>query len=52
MSKHYKDGSELPKDMLEKLIASKNANAGAVNLRQIYLASFDQELHTSDKVKT
>jgi len=52
MSKHYKDGSALPKDMLDKLIASKNANAGAVNLRQIYLASFDQELHTSDKGDT
>merc|ERR550517_1596469 len=52
MSKHYKDGSPLPKEMLDKLVASKNANAGAVNLRQIYLASFDQELHTSDKGDT
>ena len=28
MSKHYKDGSPLPKEMLDKLVASKNANAG------------------------
>jgi len=49
MSKHYKDGSAIPKEMLSKLIASKNANAGAINLRQIYLATFDQQLHTRDK---
>ena len=34
MSKHYKDGSPLPKEMLDKLVASKNANAGGFNLRQ------------------
>jgi len=46
MSKHYKDGSPLPKEMLDKLVASKNANAGGFNLRQVFLASFDQRLHT------
>ena len=46
MSKHYKDGSALPKEMLDKLVASKNANAGGFNLRQIFLATFDQRLHT------
>jgi len=53
MSKHYKDGSPLPKEMLDKLVASKNANAGGFNLRQIYLATFDQRLHsTPDKIDT
>jgi len=52
MSKHYKDGSELPKDMLDKLIASKKANAGVFNLRQILLATFDQRLHQGQKVNT
>jgi len=53
MSKHYIDGSPLPKEMLDKLIASKNANAGGFNLRQIYLASFDQTLHsTSNRINT
>ena len=46
MSKHYKDGSPLPKEMLDKLVASKNANAGGFNLRQVFLATFDQRLHT------
>merc|ERR1711936_648412 len=46
MSKHYKDGTALPKEMLDKLVASKNANAGGKSLRQIFLATFDQRLHT------
>jgi len=47
MSGHYKDGSALPKEMLDKLVASKNANAGGFNLRQVFLATFDQRLHSS-----
>ena len=35
MSKHYKDGTALPKEMLDKLVASKNANAGGFTLRQV-----------------
>ena len=35
MSKHYKDGTDLPKEMLDKLVASKNANAGGFTLRQV-----------------
>jgi len=53
MSKHYKDGSSLPKEMLDKLVASRNANAGGFTLRQIFLATFDQRLHSSkDKIDT
>jgi len=53
MSGHYKDGSSLPKEMLDKLVASKNANAGGFTLRQIFLATFDQRLHSSKgKVET
>jgi len=52
MSRHYKDGTPLPKEMLDKLVASKRANAGGFNLRQIVLATFDQRLHTRAKADT
>ena len=39
MSEHYLDGSEIPKEILDKLVASRIANAGAFNLRQIILGT-------------
>jgi len=46
MSGHYKDGSAIPDELLDKLIASNKANAGIFNLRQILLGTFDQTIHT------
>ncbi|XP_022798627.1 thimet oligopeptidase-like [Stylophora pistillata] len=51
MSAHYKDSSSVPDEMLDKLIASRNANTGVFNLRQILLATFDQTIHTQPKVQ-
>ena len=45
MSGHYKDASEIPRELLDKLTASRKANAGGFNLRQIVLATFDQRIH-------
>lgn len=50
MSAHYKDGSPIPEDLLEKLTLSRKANAGVFNLRQITLGTFDQKIHTSPQV--
>ncbi|CAG0897655.1 unnamed protein product [Cyprideis torosa] len=52
MSGHYLDGSLLPDDMIEKLVAAKNANAGHFNLRQIVLGTFDQRIHTRPSADT
>jgi len=52
MSGHYKDDSPIPKDLLDKLIASRKANAGAFNLRQIILGTFDQRIHTRELADT
>ena len=51
MSGHYKDGSPIPDDLLSALIKSRKANAGVFNLRQILLGTFDQTIHTMEKVQ-
>ncbi|KAK3755599.1 hypothetical protein QZH41_017596 [Actinostola sp. cb2023] len=47
-----RDGSAIPDEMLDKLIASRNANTGLFNSRQIMLATFDQKIHTTPKADT
>lgn len=44
---HYTDPArKLPADMASKLAKSQNAHSGLFNTRQVFLASFDQALHT------
>ncbi|KAK2178816.1 hypothetical protein NP493_527g00000 [Ridgeia piscesae] len=52
MSGHYSNGSCIPDNLMESLIKSHLANAGVFNLRQILLGTFDQIIHTKDKVDT
>lgn len=53
LSGHVDDhNKKLPDEMLQKLLAAKNANAGLFNKRQITFGMFDQQIHTVDKVDT
>lgn len=47
LSSHHITGEALPQDMLDKMIAAKNYNAGLAMMRQIEFALFDFELHAS-----
>ncbi len=45
ISAHFKDGSPLPNEMLERLLAARNFQAGMRMVRQLEFALFDFRLH-------
>jgi thimet oligopeptidase len=48
LSGHYKDRSKkLPKDLMEKMIAARNADVALVNLRQLLFGIVDMSYHSS-----
>jgi len=50
MSGHKRTGEPIPKDLMEKLCASKDANCGLFNCRQLLFAIIDQLIHTSTEI--
>jgi len=52
ISGHFEDRSKkLPKHLLSKLVAAKNADTGLMNKRQIFFGVFDQTIHSSKEEK-
>ena len=49
LSKHYKTGQPLPDELIHKLIASKQFNAGLFLMRQCEFGLFDFELHLTPR---
>lgn len=47
ISGHYETGEPLPKDLLQKMLAAKNFQAGFMMIRQLEFSLFDFELHTN-----
>lgn len=52
MSQHHMTGEPLPAELADPLVASRLANVGQFNLRQITLALFDLELHLRPQADT
>jgi len=44
-AKHYETGAALPEDLLQKMLAAKNFQAGMFVMRQLEFALFDLRLH-------
>lgn len=51
-AKHYKTGEVIPDDLLDKMIASKNANSGLLALQQVFYGSFDFALNNGFQCKS
>ncbi|MDI3503602.1 MAG: peptidyl-dipeptidase Dcp [Candidatus Cloacimonadota bacterium] len=47
-ARHYKTGEALPKELLDKVIAAKNFNAGMANITQLRYANLDFDWHLAE----
>ncbi|MEM8498226.1 MAG: M3 family metallopeptidase [Pseudomonadota bacterium] len=52
LSAHHESGASLPKELLDKLLAAKNFQAGMQMLRQIEFALFDFRMHQQTGMKS
>ncbi|KAJ3091534.1 hypothetical protein HK102_000179 [Quaeritorhiza haematococci] len=47
LSGHWEDRArKIPDELVEKLVKSKNVNAGLLTLRQVFFGTFDMTVHT------
>jgi oligopeptidase A len=47
MARHYQTGEPLPEELYQKLLASKQYQAGLMMLRQLYFGALDMTLHST-----
>lgn len=47
LSSHYKTGKPMPKDLVQKLLASRHAGDGIFYSRQVFFATVDLDYHTA-----
>jgi Zn-dependent oligopeptidase len=52
LSSHYLSKAKLSDELIDRLISTKNANAGLMNKRQLLFATFDQQIHSKAKSDT
>ncbi|MFZ2957569.1 MAG: M3 family metallopeptidase [Candidatus Ozemobacteraceae bacterium] len=52
ISNHYKTGEKLPDDLLNKIVASRNFDAGMTSVRQLFFSKLDLEYHTRQLTQT
>ncbi|OAV92318.1 hypothetical protein PTTG_03918 [Puccinia triticina 1-1 BBBD Race 1] len=52
MSQHYlRKEEKLPKELVRKIIASRDVNSGLFNLRQIFFGLYDMHVHTASETE-
>jgi peptidyl-dipeptidase Dcp len=51
-AKHYKTGEAIPEELVEKIVASQNYQAGYLSIRQISFGNLDMAWHTLEKPYT
>ena len=49
ITKHYKTGEKLPRDLINALIETRKSYSGITNLRQIFFSKFDLKGHMSSE---
>ncbi|OQS01557.1 thimet oligopeptidase [Achlya hypogyna] len=52
LSRHHETGAPLPVDLIDRLVAAREACGGLANKRQLLFALFDQQAHAAGTIDT